>query len=312
MIAEHPDDGEAQTIWGNIGQANLNLGRYDEAEDAYRHAAAIALRTYGERHPDYWNPASEDAQVLHLNGQRDEAMRRFRALSTVMPAVPNRFEVAEAQANYGVCLARQGEAAAALPLLEAVERWQQSKSPGPNALRRIHLLLGDVYDQLGRNALARRTLEGAYGEYVAAETPERQTRMAATERWARFLVAQGEPEPAKALFAAVIEQDHGRHLAHAALARAGLARAALAEGDVHAALAASQAARDDWATVRGFRDVRMGVYIDRVRAQVLLAAGDQAGAKALAESALAASLRYDAPTAPSVAEARSLLQMAQR
>ena len=311
-VAEHPDDGEAQTIWGNLGQALLNLGRYDEAEDAYHHAAAVALRTYGERHPDYWGPASQDARVLHLNGQRDEAMRRFQALSTVMPAVSNRFEVAEAQINDADCLLRQGDAAAALPLLEAVERWQQSKSPEPNALRRTHLLLGDAYEQLGRSAQARRTLEQAYGEYVAAEQPERQTRMAATERWARLRIAQGEPAAAKALFAAVLEQDQGRHLAHTALAQAGLARVALAQGDVAAALAASQAARDDWAAVRGFRDVRMGVYIDRVRARVLLAAGHTAGARALAESALAASLRYDAPSAPSVAEARALLQQAQR
>jgi eukaryotic-like serine/threonine-protein kinase len=311
-IAEHPDDGEAQTIWGNMGEALLNLGRYDEAAGAYRQAAAMALRTYGERHPDYWSPAAQRAQVLHLNGQRDEAMRQFRDLLTVMPAGPTRFESAEALIAYGDCLLRQGEAAAALPVLEAVARWQQNMPPGSNALRRMHLRLGDVYEQLGRGAEARRLLETAYAEYAAAEAPDRQTRMAATERWARFLVAHDEPAPAKALFAAVLAQDHGRHYAHAALAQAGMARVALAGGDVAAAMTASQAARDDWAAVRGFRDVRMGVYIDRVRAQVLLAAGDNAGAQTLAESALAASLHYDVATAPSVAEAQSLLQQAKR
>jgi hypothetical protein len=66
-----------------------------------------------------------------------------------------------------------------------------------------------------------------------------------------------------------------------------------------------------WAEVRGLSDVRMGVYVQRVRAKVLLARDDRPGALALAEAALAASQRYDAPGAASIAEARSLVQQAQ-
>jgi tetratricopeptide (TPR) repeat protein len=309
--AEHPDDGEAQTIWGNLGQADLNLGRYDDAEAAYRQAAQLAERTYGQRHADYWNSASQHARLLHLNGRRDEATAEFRALLQLMPTEPTKYEGSEALINDADCLTAQGDAAAAVPLYQTALHWYERKSPEPNSLRRIHMHLGDAYDQIGQSADARRLLETAASEYAAAEAPSRQTRMAASERWARFLVAHGEPAAAKALFADGLAQDQGRHFAHAALAQAGLARVALAQGDVAGALAASQAAREAWAAVRGFLDVRMGVAIDRVRARALLAAGDRAGAQALAEAALASSLRYDVSTAPSLAQARALLREAQ-
>jgi len=48
----------------------------------------------------------------------------------------------------------------------------------------------------------------------------------------------------------------------------------------------------------------------RVQARALLAAGDAVAAKAVAADALAQSLRYDAPTAASIAEARDLLRRA--
>jgi serine/threonine-protein kinase len=177
-------------------------------------------------------------------------------------------------------------------------------------LRRLDLLLGNSYEQLGRADEARRALQSAFDAYVASEPPEHQTRMAATERWARFLVGHGNIDTAQRLFSEVLAQDHDRHLAHAALAQAGLARVALARGQANDALTASAAAMTRCAEVRGFRDVRMGAYIARVHARAQLAAGDRQGARATAEAALAESLRYDAPEAASIAEARALIAQA--
>ncbi len=307
---DNRDDGESQTIWGNLGQAYLNLGQYAEAESALSQAAGIAKQTYGERHSDYWVPASIHAKLLHLNGRRDEAMQSFEALRRLMPDAPTSADAWEASSNFAERLAAQGDAARALPLLEAARHAFESAQHAPNSLRRVNLLLGDTYEQLGRVDDARRALQSAFDGYVAAEPPERQTRMSATERWARFLVAHGDASAARALFDGVLAQDHDRHLAHAALAQAGLARVALAQGRPGEALAASRAAMTRWAEVRGFRDVRMGVYIQRVHARALLATGDREGARAAAGAALADSLRYDAPGAASIAEARTLLTLA--
>ena len=119
---------------------------------------------------------------------------------------------------------------------------------------------------------------------------------------------RGRAAKARPLFVEVLAQDHDRNLAHAALPRAGLVRVALAPGDVAGGGEAAAAAMRQWADVRSFRDVRMGAYIARVQAQALIAAGDRGGARVAAESALAQSLCYDAPTAASIAEARELIR----
>lgn len=309
-LTDNRDDGEAQTIWGNLGQAYLNLGRYGEAESALKQAAELAQRTYGEQHSDYWVPASIHARLLHLNGQRDDAMRRFEALQHLMPDPPTNRDGWEALTTYAERLAAQGQAGKAVKRQEAAEQFFRTHLHAPNSLRRAHLILGDMYEQLGRDADARRLLKAAFDAYAESEPPERQTRMAATERWGRLLVSQGDASIAHRLFEEVLAQDHDRHLAHAALAQAGLARVALAEGNASEARTASAAAMKRWSDVRGFRDVRMGAYITRVHASALLAAGDAEGARAAAESALADSARFDAPEAASISEARALIARA--
>jgi len=147
---DNRDDGEAQILWGNLGTALLNLGRYDEAQAALKQAAELARRTYGEGHADYWAPAANHARLLHLNGQREAALREFDALRRVMPDAAVNHDAWGAIATYADCLLAQGDAAAALPLLEGNERFQQAKSAKINSLRRNHLRLGEAYDQLGR------------------------------------------------------------------------------------------------------------------------------------------------------------------
>lgn len=303
------DEAEMQTIWGNLASAYLNTGQYDDAEAAGGRAADLARQTYGEHHADYWIPAANHARLLHLNGQRDAALKEFAAVIALLPAEPGP-DGWEALAGYVDRLVAEGSAATALPLAERAERYFRTRPQAPNSVRRIRLRLGEAYEQLGRDADARRAFAAAYEEYVATEPAAKQTVLAATERWARFLVAHGAAEDARPLFAAVVERDGGRHLAHGALGHGGLARVALAAGDTVTALAESGAALDAWASTRGFRDVRMGPYLQRIRAQALLAAGDPPGAAAVAAAALEASVRFDAPDAPSVVEARALVRAA--
>ena len=186
-----------------------------------------------------------------------------------------------------------------------------SRRHSNNDLRRLRLVLGNAYDQLGRVADARRTLQAAADEFAAVEPADKQTAMAARERWGRFLMARGQFDAAQTQFDSVLAQDHGRHLAHTALAQAGLGAVALARGQTAQALELSADAWRQWLAVRGFRDVRMGPYLRRMHARALLAAGDVAAARATAQAALGESLRYDAPEAASISEARALLRQAQ-
>jgi eukaryotic-like serine/threonine-protein kinase len=55
-----------------------------------------------------------------------------------------------------------------------------------------------------------------------------------------------------------------------------------------------------WAKVEGFRDVRMGPYLQRIRADVLAASGDATTAQQLEDEAAAASAHYDHPSSPTV------------
>jgi tetratricopeptide (TPR) repeat protein len=309
--AEDPNDGEAQTLWGNLAVVYVDVGRYDDAEHAYQLAADMALRTFGQADSSYWTAGATHARLLHLNGKRDEAMRMFEALRPLVSFPPKGGYDAGFFNTYARCLAAQGDPALALPWAQAAEHFFVDKPVQASSLRVARLSLGDIDEQLGRFDDARRMLKASYDDYVAHELPDRHTRTAATERWARFLVGQGDLATARRLFDEVLAQDHDRHLAHTAMAQAGLARIALAEGKASEARSASTAAMRRWAEVRGFRDVRMGAYITRVHASALLATGDREGARAAAESALADSVRHDAPGAASITEARALIAQSQ-
>jgi len=142
--------------------------------------------------------------------------------------------------------------------------------------------------------------------YAANDPASSEPRLRATKRWARFLLQHGAPDAAHTLFTQVVDQDAGRALAFTAMAQTGLAQVALAKDDPGAAVQAAAEAMQRWASVRGFRDVRMGAYVERVQAQALLADGQRDAARQAAQDALAQSLCYDAPGAASIAEARAL------
>ena len=119
--------------------------------------------------------------------------------------------------------------------------------------------------------------------------------MRAHEHWARFLLEQGEIEAASKEFQQALDQAPDSSLEAIALIRAGRAGVALSRKDLAEARAESQAALRLWETVTGARDIRTAAYLQRVRADVLAASGDIAGAQQLEDQAAAASARYDHP-----------------
>jgi len=303
-------DGEMIEVWGDLGVANLVLGRYDEAGRAYEQAIALTAQTYGDHHPEYWRLAAEYADMLHSSGRRDEGMQRFEALRKLIPDPPQTGAAWAVLVNYASRLAAQGEPERAVEWMEAHERFQREHAETVFALSRTRLLLGNIYSLLGRRDDARRMLKASYDEYAAREKPDSMARMGATERWARILLEDGQADAARALFQQAIDGDHGRHLTTTALAQTGLARVDLALHRPDDAVRESTLAVQRWREVTGYRDLRAGPVVMRVHARAQLAHGDFAAAKSTAEAALAESVRYDVPAAASIAEARELIARA--
>ena len=132
-------------------------------------------------------------------------------------------------------------------------------------------------------------------DYIAHVKPDLQPLLAVRERWGRFLLDQGDSAGAARQFDEVVRQAHDRKLSHIALAHGDLARVALARKDIEVALAESAVALDLWEHRSGFYDVRMGPYLQRIRADVLVEAGKTDEAQRLEDAAWAASEKFDAP-----------------
>jgi eukaryotic-like serine/threonine-protein kinase len=305
--ADERMDGEMLEQWGNLGTVNVVAGRLDDASAAFEQAIQLAARTYGTGHPEYWRLASENAALLHMMGQRDAGISRFEELRRVVPDPPTNSAGWAVLSAYAGRLGAQGEPERAVAWMEGAERFELQHPSAPFALRRLRLLLGNLYSLSGRRDDARRVLRSSFDEYVASEPVDSQGRMIATERWARIVLEDDRPEEAHRLFEAVVAADKGRNFTATALAQLGLARVELSLGHADAAVALSAAAVERWQAVKGYRDVRAGPVILRVQARALLAAGKATEARTVGADALAQSLRYDAPVAASIAEARALV-----
>jgi serine/threonine-protein kinase len=304
------NDAELATIYGNLGQISQNLGDFAAADEAYARAEQIIRRTYGESRPFHWIPAANRARAAHLGGNRERAGALFAALLESIPPDSNHHDAVEAREWYAGCLAAEGRALEALPLLEDAERFYQNTPLYDYELPRVRATLGDAYDRVGRADDARRMLREALEWRVANAPPDFQTVLASRERWGRFLLSQGDTAEAETQFREVIRQAGGRSLSHIALAHGGIARVALARADLATALSASRAALDLYENVTGFRDVRMGPYLWLIHSEVLRQSGDAQGARAWATQALDARRRFDHPSAASIAEAEAALQAA--
>jgi tetratricopeptide (TPR) repeat protein len=303
------DDAELGTIFANLGLISMYLGDFDAADHAYEQAADVFQRTYGEASSQSWSSAANRARALHLGGNRTKALQLFAVLLNALPAGATDQEATEVREWYASCVAAEGRAPEALPLLEAVERTYQSTQLYDYQLPRVRATLGDAYARAGRVDDARRMLKAAFDQRIASDPPDFQPVLAIRERWGRFLLSQGDLAGATAQFREVVQQAHDRSFAHVALAYGGMARVALAEGDNSGALSASAEAVGRFDAVTGFRDVRMGPYLWLIHSETLRKTGDVRRAREWAQRALEASRRYDHPSAASIAEAEAAVRL---
>lgn len=305
-----PDQSQLQTLYGNLAESRLYLGEFDAAEQAYVRVVELARRTTGEGHYRFWFPMANYARTLHLRGERERAMAMFKQLLASIPGQLTALQE-EAAANvreiYAGCLAAEGRADQAIPLLEELERRYIVHSPFEFDLRSVRNTLGDAYDRAGRTADARRALKASLDDWVAKGAPDYFPVLRIRERWGRFLLDHGEWAAAREQLQTVLAQAHGRIVVPVVLAEGDSARLALAQGDVPGARRASDQALADWAHVTGLRDLRVGPMLWLIRAEVLRAAHEMHEASEWAARALEASRRYDAPESDSIREAKRLV-----
>jgi tetratricopeptide (TPR) repeat protein len=200
--------------------------------------------------------------------------------------------------HYGERLSSEGRPALGIPALEIAERNFSTQAAYKFQWRLCRRFLGEAYARAGRRAEAGRMLKSSLDDYLANQDPNEQPVMAIRESWGRWLLDGGAIDEAQAQFDAVVAVAEGRMLAHVALAHGGRAHVALRRGQREVALRESAAALKIWGIVSGFRDVRMGPYLQRVRADALVADGRIAQAQTLEDAAATASARYDHPDSP--------------
>ncbi|GCL62442.1 serine/threonine-protein kinase [Pseudaquabacterium pictum] len=301
------NEAELQTLYGNLGLALQQQGDLDAAAAALGQAADIAELTSGADFSTAWVPRSRHARTLHLAGQRAPAQAQFQRLLAQIARQPDGPDANIVREDAGERLAAEGRPADGLPLLQQALAAYQRSAQFEFDQRRVQRHLGDAQARLGRQAEALATLQAALAAYEAADAPQRQPTAACRERLGRLLLDMGRTEAARVQLQRVVDEAAVKTWSHVALAQAGLARAALARGALAEAQAFSQQALATWDALTGFRDVRMQAYLWRVRAAVLAAAGDAAGAQALRDRALAAARRTDAPDSPTITQPLALL-----
>jgi len=147
-------------------------------------------------------------------------------------------------------------------------------------------------------------LSAARDERMAKDPPDSMAVLSIRERWARFLLTQGEADAADTELRAVVQLGKGRALTPLALAHADLSRLAVERGNAQVAIAESRTAIEILERVAGLYDVRIRPHLWRTQAAALAASGDTKGAAQWNERALEASRIYDDPSsASSVASA---------
>lgn len=291
------NDAELQTLYGNLGLVYQQSGDFRAAAAAFGESADIAERTTGADFPTAWTPRVQAARTLHLAGDRVAAHREFARLMPLLPTDGRHaLDVATVREIYGERLSNEGRAALGIPQLEAALSFNATQGAFSFKTRLIRRYLGEAYARDGRHADAGRVLRASLEEYLANGDDAQQPVMAIRESWGRWLLDDAKPAAARAQFEAILAAAGERPLAHVALAQAGLARVALALGDTPRALQASEAALGAWQRTEGFRDVRMGPYMQRIRADALAAAGQREAAQALEDAAAGASASYDDPS----------------
>ena len=310
-------EGDLVQIYGNLATALTYAGDFDAAQRSYSKATELAGRTYGFNHRFYWVSAGRFAQTVHLGGDFRRASEMFERLMPTLPTAASGYrsradehEAGVVNEAFGACLLADGRAARAIAYLQAAE--QQYADAPQYFYERDHLrsILAQAYDETGRTADAQRLLKesiSGYEKHFSASNPAvlRQHEL----RAASFL-RHGQLADAERDFTDILARMEDPRSFVVVLAEAGLAEVAAHRGDAGAASLHSLKAENTWKGVRGYRDVRMGSYVARVRAQALLLVGDIAGARERAAEALKDDMSFDDPQSAELHAAAALARAA--
>lgn len=273
-------------------------GKLDAADAIYTSIQLQSAHLVGRTSQLYVLALTHRASIAALRGDRDRAQTLFDTTKT------DRGLGRRTYAAYLVMIGRGADAVAPLQAALAAVRQQVQDE---DTERHIEATLGEALAQAGKTAEARDMLRTARDAFLRWGVPGTAATLGAEERWANFLLGQGETAAAVAEFGAVLAQSQGAASAPAARAAAGLALAALESGDTHRADASSaDALRLLEATTQEY-DVRVRIDVWLARAEVLQALGRAAEARDLARRAAGAADAADAAGTAQPARAHALV-----
>jgi serine/threonine-protein kinase len=308
-VAAHQADAIEPLAAGNdMAFALEGAGQTAAAAAAYQAVQDQAERLFGKGSPFYRFALFHHADLLHMRGERARADELFAEAETIMaqPSLASFPSRKTFNRVYGGALLREGRAADAIPRLQDALAGSRMKAPYVTRLYQDEQSLGEAYAAVGRGGEARPLLRDARAGWIDENGPASRHALAARERWAHFLLDQGDIAGATTELRAILAAAGGTASAPAALAAADLAVLATKRGDMAQADALSARAVQwiDATTVE--YDVRDRTDVWLARAPALAAVGKKAEARALADKAVSASEMSDAPESRRVARARDV------
>ena len=300
---------DALMYFADAAGRHQRLGHLALAESIYLQEQTGAEHELGRDSQWYLHAITSRALLASVQGDRFKANALFKdAMALTLSRTATTGLVTSLGRAYGAALAREGRAQESLPYLEAALTETRLHGRDEQNLRRTEGFLGDAYDQAGRPKDARPLLLAARTEWMLYGPQAGSPALTARERWAQFLLDQGDVEAAAKEFDAVVHAPSGMSTAPQARAAAGLARIALrarkpAEADLH-----TQQALKILDSITMEYDVRARVEVWLARCDTLLALGRTAEAADWAQKAAAAAAIYDAAGSPQLAQAEAAAQ----
>jgi serine/threonine protein kinase/Tfp pilus assembly protein PilF len=308
-----PDEAHLASMYSNLGKALMSAGELDGSADAFQRAGNMALKAYGVDSRFYWTAIAHRARALDLLGERERAQAMFSEVMPLLPAKSYRNaeeEQTAARVNevYASSLLAEGRAAAAIPVFQvALAEFAEAKQDSSSELR-VRALLAQAYARTDHAKEARRGLYEVLNTLSETLKPDNPRVLNARQAWGAFLLDQGEVDEAARQFDEVLNRSSNSTTSIVALSLGGRAQIAIARHQVAAALTSSLQAVDTFDRVTGFRDVRVGSGVWRIRAEALLLSGDANAALVWAQRALDADRRYDDPASPDIAAAETTVK----
>ncbi|MCE4555718.1 serine/threonine-protein kinase [Pelomonas cellulosilytica] len=286
----------------NLAMSLMEQGQVAAALKHFETATAQALSTYGPNHNNHFHAVGNHARWLHRLGERRRALAMFESLPT--PSGGGGPGDDTAREYRGAALLMDGRPDLALPILRGVQKDYAAHVNHEADQRRLDGLLGTALAQTGDAAAARHHLWAALQASEAHDAPDSAALAAARERWARFLLDQGDPQALDQGLALLRQAaqpgpaaEPRRAIAAQMLAQLGLARVALLRHDLPAAAQAVAQAQTAWSSLPASREVRLQSYLWAVQGELWRHQGRTADAQALQAQAAASSAGWYAPEA---------------